>query len=198
MKRIQLNLATAEYYDRKTVYPIMAAAVLLVLILSLLNFHRYTRYHSEVREIEERISHLDKGVAVRNQAKQESLPAPSKKEIDTLKEQAGFVNRLITKDMFPWDRLLDELETCTPPDILILRFSTAKETDRIRIEGRAGSMKEITEFLRALDRATLYRNSVLLNVTTPKDPAPGANPITPSAIRFEIETVAAVEPLKQG
>jgi Tfp pilus assembly protein PilN len=198
MKRIHLNLATTQGYDRKTVYPLMAASVLLVFLLSFYNFHRYSRYTSEVREIEKRIAQMEKTDAVRNQAAQPSSPSPSKKEIDSLKEQAGFVNRLIAADIFPWDRFLDELESCTPPDVLILRFASGKEKDRFRIEGRAGSMREITEFLKGLDRSTLYRDSVLLNVTTLKEAGQAATLTPPAAIRFEIESTAALEPTAAG
>ncbi len=200
MKRIHLNLATTRCYDRKRVYSVMAGVVLLALILSLYNVHRYIRYTSQVREIEERIAQVEKSDKGQSRAAQPPLPLPTQKEMDTLREQAAFVNRLITMDIYPWDRLLDELESCTPPNILILRFTTTKERDRVRIEGNAVSMAEITEFLKALDRSSLYRASALLNVTTPKDAGQSAMGYKSPAIRFEIETTAAVEPplRKQG
>jgi Tfp pilus assembly protein PilN len=169
----------------------MGGAAILVLALSLFNFHRYVRTTSEIHEMEERISHLEKE-SVRNSPTPRPVSPPSKKETDTMKEQVGFVNRLIATDVFPWGRLLDELESCTPSNILILRFSTTKEKDRLRIEGKAASMSEIAEFLRALDRSSVYRNSALLNVSTPKDAGQAATS-NGSAIRFEIEAVAAVE-----
>ena len=123
MNRIDLNLATTEYYDRKSAYPALAAALLFLLLLSIFNVHLYTRNRAEIREYEEKISHLE-SQAAGSQAKREPAPAVSKAEIDSIKERVVFVNRLIAMDSFPWDRFLDELESRTPSDILILRFTT--------------------------------------------------------------------------
>jgi hypothetical protein len=198
MKRIQLNLATIQYYEKKTIYPILAAAVILVLILSLFNVHRYSRYRSQVGEIEDRILHLERTGPVRYQAAKVSLPVLSEKDLSTLREQVGFVNRLIAMDVFPWDRLLDEIESCTPPNILIQRFAATKERERVRIEGKAGSMMDITEFLESLESSSLFRNSTLLSVATPRDGGETATSKMSSAIRFEIEASAAVEPIAEG
>lgn len=200
MNRIHLNLATTEYYDRKSAYPAVAIAVLLVLLLSLFNFHLYSRNRAEIREYERNISHLETMQAARNQANSASMSAPSKKEIDSVKERASFVNRLIAMDNFPWDRFLDELESRTPPDVLILRFTTTKDPGKFRIEGKAGSMKEITEFLKGMDRSTLFRNSALLNVSTWKEADRKVNSSGEPSIRFEIETGSAIEPphFRQG
>jgi Tfp pilus assembly protein PilN len=200
MNRIYLNLATTEYYDRRSAYPALAAAVILVLLLSLFNMHLYARNRAEIREYERKISHLEKIEADRNRGNRENIPALSKTEIDLLKERVGFVNRLIAMDNFPWNRILDELESRTPSEILILRFTTTKDPGRFRIEGKAGSMKEVTEFLKGMDHSTLFRNSALMSVSTLKEADRKDNSSGEPAIRFEIETAAAIEPpfFKQG
>jgi Tfp pilus assembly protein PilN len=200
MNRIHLNLATREYYDRKSAYPALAAAVLLVLLLSLFNILLYTRNRAEIREYERKISLLETVQVAKTQANRETTPADSKKEIDSVKERTSFVNRLIAMDNFPWDRLLDELESRTPPDILILRFTTTKDPGKFRIEGKAGSMKEVTEFLKGMDRSTLFRNSALLSVSTMKEADRKGNSGGEPSIRFEIETGSAIEPpyFRQG
>jgi len=198
MSRINLNLATTEYYDRKSAYPAMAAALLVLLLLSIFNVHLYTRNRAEIREYEQKISHLE-SQAARGQAKREPAPEVSKTEIDSIKERVVFVNRLIAMDSFPWDRFLDELESRTPSDILILRFTTTKDSDRFRIEGNAGSMKEVTEFLKGMERSTVFRNSNLLSVSTLKETGRKENSGGVPAIRFEIETRSAIEPpFRQG
>ena len=198
MNRIDLNLATTEYYDRKSAYPALAAALLFLLLLSIFNVHLYTRNRAEIREYEEKISHLE-SQAAGSQAKREPAPAVSKAEIDSIKERVVFVNRLIAMDSFPWDRFLDELESRTPSDILILRFTTTRDSGRFRIEGKAGSMKEVTEFLKGMERSTVFRNSGLLSVSTLKETDRKENSGGGPAIRFEIETRSAIEPpFRQG
>ena len=196
MSRINLNLATTEYYDRKSAYPALAAALIILLLLSIFNVHLYTRNRAEIREYEQKISHLE-SQAAGSQTKRE--PAPSKTEIDSIKERVVFVNRLIAMDSFPWDRFLDELESRTPSDILILRFATTRDSGRFRIEGKAGSMKEVTEFLKGMERSTVYRNSNLLSVSTLKETDRKETSGGVPAIRFEIETRSAIEPpFRQG
>ncbi|MDD5203900.1 MAG: PilN domain-containing protein [Desulfobacterales bacterium] len=193
MNRINLNLATTEYYDRKSAYPALAAALLILLLLSIFNVHLYTRNRAEIREYERKISHLE-SQAAKGQAKREPAPAVSKTEIDSIKERVVFVNRLIEMDSFPWDRFLDELESRTPSDILILRFTTTRDSGRFRIEGKAGSMKEVTEFLKGMERSTVFRNSNLLSVSTLKETDRKETSGGVPAIRFEIETRSAIEP----
>jgi len=192
MNRIELNLATPPYHDRKRNYPAVAAALLILLLLTLYTFYLHTRNRAEIREYEQKISRLEQSQAARAQADRKA--APSKGEIDLLRERVTFVNRVIALDSFPWNRFLDELELCTPSDVLLLRFATTKDADRFRIEGKAGSMKEVTEFIKGMDRSTLFRHTNLLSVSTLKGADRKEESGRESAIRFEIETGSAVEP----
>lgn len=189
MRRIQMNLATLEYYDRRAIYSLAIVALVLVLGLSAFNIRLYSRYRANAQGYEQKISKLD---GLETTTIRTGRVSPSKKDLDSLKEQATFVNRLIAMDIFPWDRLLDELETCTPPNVVIFRFASTKEPGRIRIEGKAASMNEITDFLKALGQSRWYRQSVLLNVSTQKETG-GAGPASDLTIRFEIEAVASVQ-----
>lgn len=192
MRTIRINLSTRELPDRRGALGLALLGAALTVCLSLYNVHLYRSHRSEVREYERKIARLGEAKANPGRA---ALPALSKEEADSIEAQARTVNRWIALDIYPWGRLLDELERCTPPQVVILRFASAKEADRIRIEAKAASMGEVTAFLRSLDRSRLYRDSILLGVGTVKEdrekPAPG---VAEMPIRFEVETTAAVAP----
>ncbi|RJR44802.1 MAG: hypothetical protein C4576_12835 [Desulfobacteraceae bacterium] len=192
MNRIELNLATRRHPDGKRNYPAVAAALLVLLLLTLYTVYLHTRNRAEIREYEQRISRLEQSQASRIQANRKA--APTKGEIDSLRERVSFVNRVIALDSFPWNRFLDELELCTPPDVLLLRFATTKDADRFRIEGNAGSMKEITEFMKGMDSSALFRNTNLLSVSTLKEADRKEGSGREPPIRFEMETGSAVKP----
>lgn len=193
LRTIRINLSTLEVQDRRTACGVALLGAALIVCLTLYNLRLYGNYRSEVGEYERRIAQFSEVKATANRAVP-ARPALSKKESDSIQSQAGTVNRWIAMDIYPWDRLLDELERCTPPQVVLLRFASAKEGDRIRVEGKAASMNDVTGFLQSLDRSGLYRDSILLSVSTVKE----AEKITPGTaelpIRFEIDTTAAVVP----
>jgi hypothetical protein len=199
LARIILNLATFEYQDKKTAYLVLGVTALLVLSISVYNMGLFVTYKNKVLECEERIAQLDKAEVTRKSIREPGGTAVSKEEVASVKTGAEFVNRLITLDVFPWDRLLDELETRTPSPVSILGLVFSKEENRVKIEAKASSMSHITQFLKALEESALYRDNILLNVSVGKDRSEAGKPDSGDlSIRFEISSTVAVDPLFRG
>lgn len=195
MRRIELNLATFEYQDKQIVYPMLAAVALLLLLLSLYGLKLFSDYRQQAQEFRTSIARLEKTQATRKKIQREGRGAAPKQEAESSTAAVEFVNRLITTDVFPWDRLLDELETLTPPGITIQSFSSGTDEKKIRIEGKASSMSEITQFLKALDGSKVFRDTVIANVSVGKPEAEKDKRGSELAIHFEITTSAAREEL---
>ncbi|MBN1106848.1 MAG: PilN domain-containing protein, partial [Deltaproteobacteria bacterium] len=158
------------------------------------NIGLFLNYKGKVLEYEERIAQLDQGEVTRKRIREPGGTTVSKEEVASIKAGVEFVNRLITLDIFPWDRLLDELETRTPSQVSILGLVSLKDENRIKIEAKAVSMSHITQFLKALDESAITRDNILLNVSVGKDNSEGGRRDAGDlSIRFEINSTVAFD-----
>ncbi|MBN1102832.1 MAG: PilN domain-containing protein [Deltaproteobacteria bacterium] len=195
MRRIELNLATFEYQDKQIAYPMLAAAALLLLLLSLYGLKLFSDYRQQVQEFRASFARLEKKQSTRKKIQRVGRGAAPKQETESSKAAVELVNRLITMDVFPWGRLLDELEDLTPPGITVQSFSSGTDEKKIRIEGKASSMNEITQFLKGLDGSKLYRDTVLSNVSVGKVEGEKDKRGIELPIHFEITISSAREEL---
>jgi len=195
LKTIELNLATVEYQDKKLAYPVMIATAILALILCFYSVKVYMGYNRHVNEYEERIAQLDQSQVTRKKIEQEGKAPASNEEAGSIRATAEFVNRLILLDVFPWGRLLDEVEALAPKGVILMSFGSGKEENSVKMEGKASSMSQITEFLKALEGSKIFKGTTLSNVSVGKDGGEADKGGGEPAILFEINTTAATAQL---
>jgi Tfp pilus assembly protein PilN len=86
---------------------------------------------------------------------------PTDEEYEKNKKNAVFANRLITLDIFPWDKLLDTLEKSVPEGITLSGFDPSDDLKQILIKGRAGTLENIAYLLKMLEKSSILQSSLL-------------------------------------
>ena len=176
METIKVNLATFEYQNKRFAYPFLIGALLLVLILSAYSIHRGIINHSEINEYEKRITQLEDRSLTGQKSNSTKRPELTSRDIESIKENAEFINRLIDMDTFPWDKLLDSLELMVPSDITLSSFSMSDDLDKVHLQGIARSIDDIGKFINKLNESDIYRDNTLISLSvSEEDTATGAS-----------------------
>jgi len=188
LEPIKINLATFEYQDKRLSYSVMLVTALIVLTLSIISIRSGINAQSEINEYENKVASKAQNNIKRQQIKKETVKRLNDKEIESLKKDIDFINGLIMMDAYPYDRLLDALESCAPQGVALLNFSLSKDQNTASLKGKAGSMDEITVFLNKLNSSKIYKNSSLLNLTVSREDILQEEMEYPdNGITFEIE-----------
>ena len=119
MDPVKLNLATFNYYDKKVA---TVALVMIILFLGGLSLYSVTRAVQGKREIviyENKIKRLEKSLAKSKKAREKVREKLKGEEMRAIREGTAFVNRIIAKNVFPFDRLLDGIETSIPTGMVL-------------------------------------------------------------------------------
>ena len=123
-------MATLEYYDKPIVYSVVLGAIIFLLAITGYNINMGIKYQKEISEHEEKIEKLEQ-----NQSQRKFLHKELKEEeINQIKTDALFVNKLIAIDIFPWDLLLETLEDDTPEDIILMNLSLSDIYDNLLLK----------------------------------------------------------------
>ncbi|MCD6184264.1 MAG: PilN domain-containing protein [Deltaproteobacteria bacterium] len=192
MKPIKGNLTTVEYIDKRIIYSILTIAAVILLIISACNIHSGFQYHTDTLNYKEKITRLTQNLKTKKLRDDDIKNRPGEQEYEKIKTNALFMNKLITLDIFPWDKLLDTLEQSVPEGMTLNSFVPSNDFKKIIIKGRAGTMKNITHLLKMLEKSAILQKSSLLQICVAEsnpdnisaEKAPGINP----SINFEMET----------
>lgn len=190
MEPIKINLATFEYQDKRLSYTVMLLTALIVLIVSIFSIRSAANTQTEIKEYEKKIAEQEQNIIKRQKIRKENIKKLNDAEIKSLKKNIDFVNGLINKDAYPYDRLLDLFELCVPQGIVLSSFKMSKDLDEVVVEGKADSMNEITVFLNKLNESKSYKKNNLLNLSIAQKNNAHDEPISvDDGIKFEIESV---------
>ncbi|MEZ4524760.1 MAG: hypothetical protein R2941_02420 [Desulfobacterales bacterium] len=110
MKPIQINLTTMPCISRRIACLLMTGTAVLLLAFSAANFRLHRNLKQEIALCRDRIQRLESVPPAAETSKTEV----GEEEIRNTRKLTDFVNRLIAKDQFPWDRILDAFEENMP------------------------------------------------------------------------------------
>lgn len=189
METIKINLATFEYQDKRLSYPVMLLTAAIVLVLSVFAIRSGLNNKIEIKEYEKKIAEQDQNIITRQRANnKENVIRLKDSEIESLKKEIDFINGLIDKDAYPYDRLLDSLELYIPEGIVLSSFRLSNDLNKVVLEGKADSMNEITVFLNKLSDSKIYNNNSLLSLSIAQEDIIQEESISmDDGIGFEIE-----------
>ena len=157
-------MATLEYYDKRIVYSVVLGVIIFLVAVAGYNINMGVKYQKEISGYEEKIERLKQ-----NQSQRKFLHKELKEEeINQIKTDALFVNKLIAIDIFPWDRLLETLEDDTPEDIILMDLSLSDIYDKLLLKGYAGSIEKITLFLKKLEESSIFQKCMILKLSVEK------------------------------
>lgn len=188
MEPIKINLATFEYQDKRLSYPVMLLTAAIVLILSVFAIRSGLNNQIEIKEYEKKIAEQDQNIVTRQRINMENIVRLKDSEIESLKKEIDFINGLIDKDAYPYDRLLDSLELCVPEGIGLSSFRLSNDLNKVVLEGKADSMNEIAVFFNKLSDSKIYNNNSLLSLSIAQENIIQEESISmDNGIGFEIE-----------
>ncbi|GBC59827.1 hypothetical protein DENIS_0768 [Desulfonema ishimotonii] len=192
MEPIRINLASVDYFDKRMIFAVMAVMVIISLLLFSLNIRRMNRLAHEAEGHRVGIERQKKDQDKKKKTAQLQKMAVGEKEIGATLRHTVFVNRLLAKDIFPWDRILDAFEKKMPEGIFPERLSADETFGRVILTGYADSMDSVQSYLRQREEADLFQKIVLIRISAEQEPpAKGGKP----PVRFEIESTLQPERL---
>ncbi|MFW9906039.1 MAG: PilN domain-containing protein [Candidatus Thorarchaeota archaeon] len=169
MEKININLAIFEYDDKRISYPLLMGAALIILIISGLSVHLFLNNQIDIKEYEKNIVRLGQENIT---LKSNNTPIYQKLdsvEIETIHKEIDLINELIIKDIFPWDKLISNLERDMPAGIKLLDLTMSDDLSKLKLQCKAVSVRDISSFLTQLNSSKIYRNNNLLNLSVAQE-----------------------------
>jgi Tfp pilus assembly protein PilN len=190
LETIKINLATFEYQDKRLSYPVILGVVAIVLMISSLSIKAGLSRQAQIKEYEKIIYDREQNALKKQQI--EKIPSLKAAEIESIKNDANFINGIINQHAYPYNRLLDALEASVPKGIVIASFGMSKDFNKLTLNGRADSMNNITLFLNNLNDSKIYKSGNLLSLSVSQENNTEETPKSAGdGITFEIESSIA-------
>jgi len=195
---IKVNLSTFEYHDKRIIYTVLVCVAAFVLIITGYNIHLGVKYQSEILEYKGKLARLNQNLVKKQRIKDTRKKTFRKKEIKSIQKKTLFVNNMITRDVYPWNLILDALEKKMPEGVVLKHFSPSKKPGKLTLKGHANSTDKISHFLKELEGSDIFNKNVLLKLTVDKkNMASEPDEISPR-IHFEIESSVKMKSLFAG
>jgi Tfp pilus assembly protein PilN len=195
---IKINLATFIYYDKRVAYVTLVIIGLFLAGITLFNLSSEIHDQKEIRSYNGKIKRLEKQLSNRKQTREKILKRLKGEEMQTIREGANLVNRIITKDVFPWDRLLDAIETGMPKGMILKDIKVTDDFNKLILTGFAETPKSIAQLLKNLRESGLFKKSLLTKLSVGEE-KPDAHPNPKQAgVFFEVENSLIPEKLFVG
>ncbi|MBW2095978.1 MAG: PilN domain-containing protein [Deltaproteobacteria bacterium] len=191
-------MATFKYYDKRV------ASIALVVIffflggLSLYNVTQGIQGQREILSYESKIKRLEKSLVKSKKAREKVRKKLKGEEMRAIREGTAFVNKIIAKNAFPWDRLLDAIETSIPEGIILKELTVADDFETVQMKGVAGSSDVIDLLLSRLKKSGVFERNLLTKLSISEFGKNGAVRGNRKGMRFEIESKLSIEDLFSG
>ena len=161
MKPITINLAKPRI-NRRADFAVIMVMIGVLLAFAGANGYQYINTQREIRKYDEILARQHQ---IRQAAKQQSQKTRGLKlsatEINIIKDKSAFVNRIILEDIFTWTGMLDLLETTMPKTMILNHLATSDNLNELTLKGRVASTHELSLFLKKINAADLFKNSIL-------------------------------------
>jgi len=162
MNGLSLNLATFEYRTRRVAALLLFVTGLAVVLLSVYAILGGLELRDEIREYEERIAQIESSQArAAAQGPGKAGKPLGQEAMRTIRQQASLVNQLIMSDVFPWDHLLDRLESALPEGVLLSSIRPSGDRKRITVTGQARSTEPLSRFMGGLEDSGVIDRAAL-------------------------------------
>ncbi len=162
MKAIHTNLATFEYIDRRLSLLLMLSTSVIILCISVYMIRQFFAGAEKIQENRTKIYQREQQIASKTRNASEEERVLTKEQIKSIEHRIAEFNRLIAIDIFPWNRILEELERSLPEGISLVSFAPADDFRTITLKGLAESESRISFFLKRLEESELFDTNTLL------------------------------------
>ncbi len=195
MDPVKLNLATFKYYDKRVA---SIALVIIILVLGGISLYNVTRGIQGQREIlsyQVKVKRLEKSLAKSKKAREKVLKKLKGEEMQAIREGTLFVNRIIAMDAFPWDRLLDAIETSIPGGVVLQDLTVAEDSQTVQMNGVAESSHKIDLLLSRLKKSGVFERNLLTRLSVGETGKNAGADNAENRMHFEIESKLNIDEL---
>lgn len=164
MTPIPFNLATEARFHRWRIRLAIAALAFFGLLFAAGGLLRAGRLSEQVAAYEADLVRLEIERADREEVRRAEKMTVSGEELEKTRRHAHWINQQIARDLYPWVRLLDALETNLPGTLYLTHVLSEDEGRGLRMEGFAASLEQVSGYLQKKESVALFERIVLENV----------------------------------
>jgi len=195
---VKVNLATFKYYDKRVASIALVVIIFFLGGLTLYNVSQAIQGQREILSYEGKIKRLEKSLAKSKKAREKVQKKLKGEEMRAIREGTAFVNKIIARNAFPWDRLLDAIETSIPDGIILKDLTVADDFETVQMMGVAESSDEIDLLLSRLKKSGVFERNLLTKLSINELGKSGSAGDGGKGMPFEIESKLNIEDLFSG
>lgn len=195
MDAVKLNLATFKYYDKRVASIALVVITLVLGGLSLYNVTQGIQGKADILSYEKKIDRLEKSLVKSKKARENVREKIKGEEMQSIREGTMFVNRIIAKDAFPWDRFLDAVETSVPAGIVLEDLTVGEDFQSVRMDGVAKSSEQIDLVLSRLKKTGIFERNLLTQLSVKEQGKNNSADTSEGGMRFEITSKLNIQEL---
>lgn len=188
MKTIHTNLATFEYIDRRLSLVLMLSAGVLILSISVALIHQFFNDAESIRSYETKILEKEQQINSKSKSGNDRHKTFTKEQQKEINDRIIMINRMIATDVFPWNRILEDLERGIPEGLYLESFVPGEDLSTITLKGLADAESKVSFFYKRLEENKIFRNNTLMAFQVkPKNNSAGGTALG-TDIQFTIES----------
>ena len=195
MDTVKLNLATFKYFDKRVASVALIVITLVLGGLSLYSVTQAIQGQANILSYEGKIKRLEKSLVKSKKARENVRKKLKGEEMQAIREGTLFVNGIIARDAFPWDRFLDAVETSMPEGIVLEDLTVAGDFQTVKMKGFARSSEEIDLLLSRLKKTGIFEGNLLTKLSVKEMGKNDSADSVESEMRFEITSKLNIEEL---
>jgi type IV pilus assembly protein PilN len=152
--QFKINLATRTYINKKKVNSTIAAAIMVLLFLFLVQIKIYSRNAGEISRISSLKTADDAGF-------KKKVPGFTEKDYVKLTNDIKFCNSLIEKKTYDWVGLLNRLESVVPDGLTLTSLEPDSEEHTLKLTGNSLNFGVMRHFMENLEASDFFSNVYL-------------------------------------
>jgi hypothetical protein len=189
---IKINLATFDFRYQRIARLVLIGLAAVVLLVSVNAIRVWFQNQGRIAAHRQKIERLESSLAAQRGQQKAQAPRGAGVEPEKIENNIIRISRLVARDVFPFERLLNPLEANLPEGIHLRRLEANETIGALLLEGVAESMERVTVFINQLESLEEVNRIALSKLTFHEEkdgkPAPG-----PQQISFVIEGALALE-----
>jgi hypothetical protein len=162
------------------------------LLVSLNAIRVWFQNQGRIADHRQKIERLESSLAAQRSQQKAQAARGAGAEPEKIENNIIRISRLVARDVFPFDRLLDMLEANLPEGIRLGRLEANEAIGAVLLEGVAESMDRVTVFVNQLESLEEVRRIALSKLTFLEEKDGQSTP-GPQQISFVIEGNLALE-----
>jgi type IV pilus assembly protein PilN len=161
--RLNINLATKPYQDVRRFLLQWGGLVLLLALCTVALVWSAAATWRESREVNAKISALEKENAVLNRQRDEAVSMLGLPQNKSVVENSKFLNGLIARKSFSWTRVFMQLEQIMPPRLHVISITptlqSSTNTMEVHLQVAGTSREAAVELVKRLEQSPSFRNA---------------------------------------